>query len=232
MRKEQKKEGFPWQKVFIIAVGVLFVFMMVLSAMGSSWLQSFRTVAANDSVIIDFTLRDTNGRVVLTTDQNIYRTGILSGGLPFYTSPLTVRAGYADNPTLTGIAAQNYYISQTLQGIEFGILGDELNAIGRGVLGMKANEKKTISIPESSPLVLPLTNYEFMAMGGNFTTIGVGDLVPLGISETPLVSGLEGYNETPTNAAWRVGTVINKTVDALEVQHYYPTAEITIRSIR
>ena len=61
MKKEKKKEIFPWKKVFVIAVGVLFVAMMVLSAMGMSWLQSFRTVAANDSVTIDLTLWDANG---------------------------------------------------------------------------------------------------------------------------------------------------------------------------
>jgi hypothetical protein len=74
MKKEKKTEIFPWKKVFVIAVGVLFIAMMVLSAMGMSWLQSFRTVMANDTVTIDFTLRDAVGQPVLTTDQNLYRT--------------------------------------------------------------------------------------------------------------------------------------------------------------
>ena len=74
MKKEKKKEIFPWKKVFVIAVGVVFIAMMVLSAMGMSWLQSFRTVMANDTVTIGFTLRDAAGQPVLTSDQSLYQT--------------------------------------------------------------------------------------------------------------------------------------------------------------
>lgn len=233
MKKEQKKESFPWQKVLIIAVAVVFVVMFVFNYLiTAGTLQFFRGVRVNDSVTIDFTLRDVRGQPVLTSDQDIYRNGILGGGMPFYTAPLTVRAGYADNEPVTGVAAQNYYIGQTGQTLEFGILGDELNGLDKGILGMKTNEKKTVNFITTDPLILTLKNYEFTAMGGNFTTIGVGDLIPLGISETPLVSGLEGVNETPTNAVWRVGTVINKTADSIEVQHLYPSADIMVRSIK
>jgi len=233
MKKEKKIEIFPWKKVFVIAVGVLFVAMMVLSAMGMSWLQSFRTVMANDTVIIDYTLRDTMGQPVLTTDQNLYQTA-LTRGYPysFLTSPLTVRAGYIGNLPFTGVQADNYYISRSGQEIRFGLLGEELDEVDAGVLGMKTGEMKTIHFTFNDPLIITMKNYEFTAIGGNFTDASVGDLVPVGFSETPMVQGMDEYNSTPTNAVLRIATVINKTADAIEVRHRYPSADITVKEFK
>jgi hypothetical protein len=232
MKKEKKTEIFPWKKVFVIAVGVLFIAMMVLSAMGMSWLQSFRTVMANDTVTIDYTLRDTLGQPVLTTDQNLYQTTIGRGYPVFLTTPLTVRAGYIGNPPFTGVKADNYYISRSGQEIRFGLLGEELDEVDAGVLGMKTGEMKTIHFTFNDSLIIPMNNYEFTAMGGNFTATSVGDLVPIGFSETPMVEGQKGFNSTPTNAVLRIATVINKTTDAIEVQHRYPSADITVKEFK
>jgi hypothetical protein len=205
---------------------------MVLSAMGSSWLQSFRTVMANDTVTIDLTLRDAMGQPVLTTDQNLYQTALARGYPFFYTSPLTVRAGYVGNPPYTGLQADNYYLSRSGGQIKFGILGQELDELDAGVLGMKTGDTKTIHFTFSDPLIITMQKYEFTAMGGNFTATALGDLVPIGISETPMVQGVNGYNSSPTNAVFRIGTVINKTGDSIEVQHRYPSADITVTAIK
>jgi FKBP-type peptidyl-prolyl cis-trans isomerase 2 len=232
MKKEKKSEAFPWKKVFVIAVGVLFVAMMVLSAMGSSWLSSFRSVMANDSVTIDYTITDLNGQPVLTSDQNLYQTSITRGYLTFLTQPLTVRAGYTGNPGTTGVDATNYYVSRTGETVSFGILGQELDQLDVAVLGMKTGDTKTIRFDSSDPLILTLTKNEFTAMGGNFTKSAIGDLIPIGISETPIVEGLPGRNSTPTNPVLRIGIVINKTESSIEVQHLYPTADITVKEFK
>jgi hypothetical protein len=231
MNKEKKGGSFLWQKVFLIMIGVLFAGMMIISAMGPSWLQSFRTVRANDSVTLDFTLRDTLGQPVLTSDQNLYRASVINGGITFLTSPVTVRAGYTGSPAITGLDAENYYMGSSGLQLRFGLFGQELDEMNLGVLGMKTGQAKTIRFNFSDPLTISLKDYEFTAMGGNFSTIAVGDLIPLGLSETPVVSGLEGYNETPQNAAYRIAMVINKTGNSLEIQHRYPQADITVRSI-
>jgi hypothetical protein len=230
MKKENKKEIFPWKKVFVIAVGVLFVAMMVLSAMGMSWLQSFRTVMVNDTVTIDYTLRDSMGQPVLTTDQNLYQTALSRGGLTFLTSPLTIQAGHIGNPGYTGVEADNYYMSQKGEQIRFGILGLELDEFDAAVLGMKTGDMKTIHFTFPDPLTISFTKDEFAAMGGNFTAIGAGDLMPLGFSETPVLGG--GINSTPENAVWRIGTVINKTGDSVEIEHRYPSADITVKEFK
>jgi hypothetical protein len=231
MKKEKKEEAFPWKKVVIIAVGVLFVAMMFLSAMGMSWLQSFRSVKANDSVTLDFTLRDVQGMPVLTTDENLYRTIITNGGITFITNPLTARAGYTGSPAITGLLAENYYLSRSMGPTKFGLLGEELDELDIAVLGMKKGETKTVRFNFTDPLTISLKDYEFTAMGGNFTSIAPGDLIPLGLSDTPMVSGLEGLNATPGNAAYRIGMVVNKTGTTLEILHRYPSADITVRSI-
>jgi hypothetical protein len=232
MKKEKIKEIFPWKKVFVIAVGVLFVAMMVLSAMGTSWLQSFRVVMANDTVTIDFTLRDTLGQPVLTSDQNLYQTALGRGYLVFLTSPLTVRAGYIGNPPFNGVQAENYYITRSGQEIKFGILGQELDQFDAAVLGMKTGETKTIHFSFNDSLIITMKNYEFTGMGGNFTATSVGDLVPVGFSETPMVQGLDQYNNTATNPVLRIATVINKTANTIEVQHLYPSADFTVKEFK
>jgi hypothetical protein len=233
MKKEKKTEIFPWKKVFVIAVGVLFVAMMVLSAMGMSWLQSFRTVMANDTVTIDFTLRDATGQPILTSDQNLYQTALGRGYyLVFITSPLTIQAGHIGNPPYTGVEADNYYVSRAGEQVKFGILGQELDELDTAVLGMKTGDTKTIHFTFSDPLTFSMTRQEFTSMGGNFTNAELGDLVPIGISEAPVIEGLEGYNSTPTNAVLRIATVVNKTEDALEVQHRYPSADVTVKEFK
>jgi hypothetical protein len=229
MKKEKKDESFPWKKVFVIAVGVLFVAMMILSAMGMSWLQSFRTVRANDTVTIDYTLRDASGQPILTTDSALYQAAILQGTLSFLTPPITVHAGITGSPAYTGVEAENYFVRQAGEEVRFGLLGQELDELNIGVLGMKAGEKKTVRFMFSDPLIIPLKDYEFAAMGGNFSTAAVGDLVPMGISVNPIVTGPDEFQSTPENSVLRIAVIVNKTPDSLEVQHRYPSAEITVR---
>ncbi len=232
MKKEKKKEEFPWKKVFVIAAGVLFVVMMVLSAMGTSWIQSFRTVTPNDTVLIGYTMRDAAGQAVLTTDQNLYASGITKGQPVFLTAPITVRAGFTGNPAVTGVDTQNYYYNRAGVSMRFGLFGQELDQLDIATLGMKAGETKTIRFNITDPLVLTFKDYEFNDMGGNFSTTRVGDVIPLGLSETPVLQGGDTPVSTPENATWRMGTVVSKGANSLEVSHMYPTADVTVQQIK
>jgi hypothetical protein len=237
MKREKKKEKSPkkssWNKIFLISVCVVFILFMIFSGMTTSGLmgilERFREVRANDTVSIDFTLHDAMGGPVLTSDRNIYQGALARGYLSFITEPLKVRAGYIGSPAYTGVQAENYYLSRSGEEIRFGILGQELDEMDAGVLGMKTGETKTIIFSFADPLNISMTRDEFDAMGGNFTAVTEGDLIPLGLSETPLVEGPEGFNVTPQNAVWRIATVTNKTADSLEVEHRYPSVNITVR---
>jgi len=230
MKKEKKSEIFPWKKVFVIAVGVLFVAMMVLSAMGSTWLSSFRTVMVNDTVTIDYTLRDASGQPVLTTDQSLYQAAITRGYLTFLTTPLTIQAGHIGNPAYTGVQADNYYTDQRGEQVKFGLLGLEIDEFDAAVLGMKTGESKTIRFGFSDPLTINMSVDEFTAMGGNFSAVSPGDLIPIGFSETPVLGG--DVNASATNPVWRIATVVNKTATEIVVEHRYPAADITVREFK
>ena len=231
--KEKKKERFPWQKILIIAFAVVLSMMFILNyLMTAGTLLYFRGVRVNDSVTIGFTLRDANGQPVLTTDQNLYQTALARGYLVFITSPLTVRAGYIGNPPYTGVQAENYYVSRSTDQVKFGLLGQELDELDAAVLGMKTGDTKTIHFTFSDPLTLSMTKQEFTSMGGNFTNAELGDLIPIGISQAPMVEGLDAYNSTPTNAVLRIAIVVNKTSGGLEVEHRYPSADITVAEFK
>jgi len=238
MKKERKKEtqtgNFPWQKVLIIAVGVVFAVMFVFQyAMTSGMLQYLRGVRANDTVTLDFTLKDEMGQPILTTDQSLYTAASQQRVWVFLTSPLTLRAGYIGNPAFMGVNSENLIASRLGNPtVRFGLLGQELDQLDVGVIGMKAGDTKTIRFNFTDPLTVTMKNYEFNAMGMNFTTIAVGDPVPLGFSETPMAQGLEGANSTPTNAVLRIATVTNKTADSIELFYGYPSADITVREFK
>jgi hypothetical protein len=231
MKKEKKRETFPWNKIFVIAVGVIIALMMIFQTFGMSWLQTLKTVRANDTVTIGFTLMDAAGYPVLTTNQSLYQTAITRGYPTFLTQPLTVRAGYVGNPGYTGVVAYNYYIGRSDTTEKFGILGQELDEFDVAVLGMKTGDTKTIHFSFTVPPVA-FKSYEFTTMGRNFTATSVGDMIIIGFSETPMVQGLEGLNSTPTNAVLRMATVVNKTADSVELEHDYPSAEITVEEFK
>jgi len=236
MKKEKKSKRSSTEKIILVSVCVVLSLWMILSGMSTSGLvgilQTFKTVKTNDSVTIDFTLQDANNWPVLTSNQNLYQTAIGFRYPSFLTQPLTVRAGYIGNPPYTGVQADNYYLSRSGTVVKFGILGQELDELDAAVLGMKAGDTKTIHFSFPDPLTVTMKRDEFAAMGGNFTNSAVGDFIPLGFSETPMVQGLGGLNSTPTNAVLRIGTVINKTADSIEIQDRYPSANITVKEFK
>jgi biotin transporter BioY len=66
-------------KIFIVCVCVLFVGLMILSGMGTVWLTFFTSVKSGDTVELDYTVYDSLGNPLLTSDQQIYNQRINSG---------------------------------------------------------------------------------------------------------------------------------------------------------
>src|SRR5208337_5433466 len=81
MGEKKKKEASAkmWTKVIAVIAGVLFVVLMVVSAMGTSWISSFATVKPGDSVVVDYTIYDANGNPLITTDLSQYQQAMASG---------------------------------------------------------------------------------------------------------------------------------------------------------
>ena len=201
--------------------------------MGTSWItgltQMFRQVQVNDTAIIDFTFYDLAGHPILTSSQKIHQVSLGRGGGSFLAEPLSIRAGWIGNPPYTGVDA---YFSDPRTMTKFGIHGLELDELDAAVLGMQVGETKTVGFTFSDPLKITFKDYEFNAIGGNFSNSALGDPVPFGFSVSPLVEGLDTDMSTPTDPVFRIGYIVNKTTDSVEVQHRYPSAEITVREIR
>ena len=81
MGEKKKKEASTKKLTKIIAViaGILFVVLMVVSAMGTSWITSFATVKPGDSVVVDYTIYNTNGYPLITTDVSQYKQAFNNG---------------------------------------------------------------------------------------------------------------------------------------------------------
>ena len=71
-KKQAVKSKKVWIKALAIIAGVLFVVLMVVSAMGSSWISSLATIKPGDVVVLDYTLRDAQGTPILTSNQQCY----------------------------------------------------------------------------------------------------------------------------------------------------------------
>ena len=72
-KKQAAKSKRAWVKVFaIVAESAFIVLVMVVSAMGSSWISSLATVKPGDVVVLDYTLRDAQGNPLLTSNQQLY----------------------------------------------------------------------------------------------------------------------------------------------------------------
>ena len=69
--------------------------------------------------------------------------------------------------------------------VKFGILGQELDELDAGVLGMKTGDTKTIHFTFSDPLIISMTKHEFMSMGGNFTNADLATSSPSGSRRPP-----------------------------------------------
>ncbi len=71
--KKKKEESMKTiKKVLIVGACVLFVALMIISGMGSSWLVMFTSVKPGDSVVIDFTLFDAGGKPIVTSEKTTY----------------------------------------------------------------------------------------------------------------------------------------------------------------
>ena len=71
-KKKAEKSKKLWIKVLAVVAGIFFAAVMVLSAMGSSWITSFAVIKPGDVAVVDYTLRDAQGTPIMTSNQQLY----------------------------------------------------------------------------------------------------------------------------------------------------------------
>jgi hypothetical protein len=221
--KKQEAARKKRNKILAIIAGGLFVVLMIVSGMGSGWISGFVAVKPGDTVVIDYTLYDAAGQPFLTTDQTAAQQAVAAGKNLLYTRQLTVIANQSSTTNLTAIQVYSPADGWTKS---FAIFNSEYNAISSGVVGMRANEEKQISLAGAGSMSQTWSAEQLIHNNVNISEINVGDMLTMGVSDVPA--------ELATNSSagyLRLGEVTQKTSDGIVVDFGIPTADIRVYSI-
>ena len=210
-------------KILIVCVCVLFVGLMILSGMGTSWLTIFTSVKAGDTVELDYTVYDSLGNPLLTSDQQIYNQRINSGYGIMFSKPLIVTANKSLAQPLFPVQV---YISQSGGSKQFGFLRSEYDSISKAIIGMKSNEQKKINLGTVNPITEFLTNDQMKNLNLNFTMVDVGESIVLPISET----NRETPNSSPVQYL-RIVQIFNKTSEGVILNYNLPSIDVRVVTI-
>jgi hypothetical protein len=222
--KKQKEEATKkLKKVLIVGACVLFVVLMVVSGMGSGWITGLNTVKPGDTVILDFTLYNSQGNPVLTTDQQLWKKSVASGNSILYAKSISVTA----NQSLAKSLFPVQVYTNTGSDMQFAIFTSEFTTITQGIIGMKDNEKKTIVIPAKTPMTETWSADTLARQNLSISDIRKGDLFTLGVSDNPTAAST---NESSFSYI-RTGEVTETTNSSVTIDLGYPTVDVSIVSI-
>jgi hypothetical protein len=222
--KKQKQQTKNWIKALVVIACVLFVVLMVVSAMGTGWLSFFTVIRPGDTVTIDYTIRDGNGDPLVTTDQQVYRTGAGSGAGIFFSKQLVVQANQSSTKAVIPIQV---YSAEGGWSKTFALFGGEFDAITSNIIGMKDNEQKSIRMPFRDSMTQTWSPAQLKSNGVNLTDVQIGDQIAMGVSDTPELE----KNTTASSYSIRIGEVTKKSADGVVISFGYPTIDVTIVSI-
>ena len=221
-KKKKEAEVAVWKKAVVVGACVLFVFLMIISGMGSGWLSMFSSVKSGDTVVVDYTLYDSAGSPIVTTDQQVYTSVAKAGGDILYGRQLTLVANKSISQAVYPV---DVYIGETGLAQEFAIFAPEYNTISSSVVGMKANEKKKITLMSSATSQF-WSSETLQNNGISMDDVSVGSIVAMGVSSNPNASATNSSEKTYL----RVAEVVRKVPTGVTVDFGYPTAEIKVVS--
>lgn len=218
-----KKEPVNWTKYGVIAACVLLAVFMVVSMLGMNWLNIFSQAKPGNSATVDFTIRDAQGRPVVTSVNSIAVQGQEAKNLVMMSNKMTVGVNISESRDL--IPIQVLHPSKSGGLIDFGLFTPEMDAISYGVLGMKVGESRTVNIPIASQLSRTMSQAQFANITGDSSAnVKIGDQVPIAFSETPQIAV---DNATPSTYL-RTSTVTAISEGNVTINYGYPTIEITL----
>lgn len=209
----------------MVVGGVAFVFVMIFTSLGMGWLTSMKPAVTGDVGTIDYTIRDSQNRPVLTSNMRLYNATIEKGGIIMLTSALNIPIDSTNENKIIIIPAyiQGYSANS-------GLLVYEYDTLSKDLLGMKSGELKTISFPQLDGVEMQMTAEEFNQLfnqtGYNFNTFKQNDQILLPMVDQPNIN-LDD-SETPDTYFLRVGYIKEKTNDTLTIDYAYSTAEINL----
>jgi hypothetical protein len=224
--KKPKQQTKTWIKALVVIACVLFVVLMVVSAMGSGWLSFFSVIKPGDTVTIDYTIRDRTGAPLVTTDQQLYRQAAGAGSEIFFSKQLVIQANQSSTKAV--IPIQVYSVdngwSQT-----FALFPGESDAISQGIVGMKINEQKSISIPFSDLMTMTKSAADLKSEGVNLTDVNIGDKLSMGVSDSP--KGEKNATASASTYSIRITEVTKKSADGVTIDFGYPAIDVRVVTI-
>jgi len=223
--KKKKAESMKLaKKVLIVGACVLFVVLMIISGMGSSWLTMFTAVRPGDTVVIDYTLFDAAGKPIVTTEKSTYDQAVAQGSGIFGSKQITITANQTMGKPIYAIPV---YPSNGGTVQQLALFSSEYNAVSSGIIGMRVNEQKRIVISVDMPMTYDWSAERLALNKINLSDITVGNSFFMGISDNPEAA----VNNTSANAFLRVGEVANKSPDGMVVDFRYPAIDVRVVSI-
>jgi len=223
-KKQAVKSKKVWIKVLAIVAGVLFVVLMVVSAMGSSWISSLATIKPGDVAVVDYTLRDAQGNPLLTSNQQLYTQLAGEGSGVLYAKQLTITANQS---ITTAVFPVQVYTASTGWTNQFALFASEYNAISTGIVGLKTNGQKTISLTSAQPMTQFWSANQLALNNMSLSSMQVGERIALGVSDNPDAALANSTSQSYV----RIGEVTNKTPDGITIDFSYPSVDVTIVSI-
>ncbi|MEN6396471.1 MAG: hypothetical protein ABFC78_08315 [Methanoregula sp.] len=223
-KKQAEKSKKIWTKVLAVVAGVLFVVLMVVSAMGSSWISSLATAKPGDVVVVDYTLKDAQGNPLVTSNYDTYTQLVKQGSNVMYSKQLTMTA----NQSFPGsIFPVQVYSASTGWTTQFALFASEYDAISSGIVGLNTKGQKTISLKSNMPMTQFWSADQLASRNMSLSSMEVGQIMALGVSDNP-----DAASENSTAQYYvRFGEVTNKTSDGITLDFAYPTVDVTVVSI-
>jgi hypothetical protein len=223
-KKQAEKSGKLWTKVLAIVAGVLFVVLMVVSSMGSSWISSLAAVKPGDVVVVDYTLKDAQGNPLITSSSSLYKQLAGEGSSVMYSKQLTITA----NQSLPkAVFPVQVYSEKTGWTNQFAVFANEYDAISTGIVGLKTGGQKTIPLVSNKPMTQFWSADQLAKNNMSLSSMQVGQLISLGVSDDP-----EAASANSTAQYYvRIGEITNKTSDGIILDFSYPSVDVTVVSV-
>jgi len=225
-QKGSKSDDKAWMKWAYVGIALLVAVAMV----GSYFAPMFnkgQAAQAGSTALIGYTIRDENGRPLITTDQGLLENEYKKGNAVLLSRGMEVPVGGQISGENIAVLPVVYPSITGFSG--FSLLGFEINSISGGLVGMRPGETKTISFAYGeNKLEKNLSEEDAEGLGLNFTEWKVGDLVPLGLTTSP---DIPVGNDTAETPALRFGKVTAKTSDSMVITYRYGSADVTLNGI-
>jgi hypothetical protein len=110
---------------------------------------------------------------------------------------------------------------------QFALFNPEYDAMSAGVIGMKVNEQKRVTLSQNGSMTQLWEPERLIKSGVNMSEITVGDILTMSVSNNP--------EEMATNKSaltyLRVGEVSSKSPEGVVVDFGYPVADVRVVSI-